>query len=586
MNRRLVEAVNEEAARAQAEKEEAAAIARGEAPSNSARAREQQREILSSPLHQQHLAQARREADVAAGEDARASELRRQQEEEWARRQALEDQQKAALAAQKDQFRQDAFQMQAARRAADQTNLSPVNEYPDAGEDVVQSSRQRSQSGAGAGQEEDPFEAHGGSSATVPLRQGPASLLAHSLDASDEAYLQRSWSLLLKHFDRSRSGGISSRDIGQAFRAMGLDPSSAQLNDFFLRADLDGSGSINYQEFKSYYSALFQSYLRRGLDLGQLKKIFSSFDEDGDRRVTTAEFRHVVKQICPSDTELSQQDVERLTKLADRNGDGVVDFAEFLELIRISTGEQPPSAAVAGMVGAAGDDDRARHELLMSYHAARALTRKIIRAYMPSPMEHLFAYAHMPSTFRPSMLARYQTREEFYPSSILNPVLHCSGMHYEQFQMDPRTTMLRPVPLHASSGTPNVSYLSYHIELEHASGIPLPDVDHRSDIVARRVRVCVLEGGPNNGTPLSNLYICKGEWSPAEEDRWNFQLKFKENDANAFAFKTTAREATVLFELTCLVKKQTGNPAAQQEKKSVGAAAHACEDRIRVCDLQ
>ena len=269
---------------------------------------------------------------------------------------------------------------------------------------------------------------------------------------------------------------------------------------------------------------------------------------------------------------------------------------EFLDLIRTSTAEHPP---ILPSSAEGGDAGRHRHEQLMSYHAARALTRKIIRAQMPSPMEHVLAYASMPSSFRPSMLAGYVRREEFFPSSMLNPVLAPCGLHYEQMQLYPIRGALRQTPLHSATGTPVALYHSYHVELEFASGIPLPaDLAHRGDIVARRVRVCLLSGGlaqhavPVHGgggqaaasaavagtgggggggslggssrvTPLSNLYMAKAEWSAAEEDRWRFDLRFKESDANAFVLKTDARECTILFELTCLVKKQ----GAPVEKK-------------------
>jgi hypothetical protein len=269
-----------------------------------------------------------------------------------------------------------------------------------------------------------------------------------------------------------------------------------------------------------------------------------------------------------------------------------VDFREFLDLVRLSASGHEARPSTSTVVARMGDNpDVARHEQMLAYRAARALTRKIIRAHMPSPMEHILAYAHMPSTFRPSMLARYQSRDEFLPSSIINPVLHCSGMYYEQFQMvrrqrssaavtcvsanralthlssfillsqDPRSKTLRPTPLVSSTGVADPSHTSYFIELDAASGIPLPEVEHRSDIVARRCRVCVLEGTK----PISNLYMAKAEWDASEEDRWRFTLKFQENDWNSFVWKTTKKNCTLLFELTCLVKKQGTNEKMKGE---------------------
>lgn len=126
---------------------------------------------------------------------------------------------------------------------------------------------------------------------------------------------------------------------------------------------------------------------------------------------------------------------------------------------------------------------------------------------------------------------------------------------------DPRTKALRPTPLLPSSGQSDPAHSSYHIELEYASGIPLPDVEHRSDIVARRCRVCILEGTK----PVSNLYMVKAEWDSSEEDRWRFGLKFQENDWNQLVWKTTKKNCTLLFELTCLVKKQGSNEKLKGE---------------------
>jgi hypothetical protein len=222
----------------------------------------------------------------------------------------------------------------------------------------------------------------------------------------------------------------------------------------------------------------------------------------------------------------------------------------------------------------------------MSYHAARALTRKIIRAHMPSPMEHILAYSHMPSTYRASMLARYQSREEFWPSSILNPVLQSSGLCYEQFQMGTGpggAQCLRPVPLISATGAPVAQYHGFHVELEYASGIPLPASAHRSDILARRCRVCILDGSASMGKPLSNLYIAKAEWDPSEEDRWKFGLRFEENSFNEFMFKSDSKECTVLFELTCLVKKQgatTGSTSSLATQNPGKAWDHPTEQNF------
>ena len=47
-------------------------------------------------------------------------------------------------------------------------------------------------------------------------------------------------------FDSDGDGEIAADELGTAMRALGLDPSDEQLQDLFDKADIDKSGSIDY----------------------------------------------------------------------------------------------------------------------------------------------------------------------------------------------------------------------------------------------------------------------------------------------------------------------------------------------------
>jgi len=615
MNEKLVQAVNEEAERARMEEEERRRAA-GDL---------EQGEHEPSPLAQQHFAQARREEEEARLE----MERRRRLEAEAAAAEEEDDsiagRHKRQQAEEKRRLQQqrEYFNRQASLQAAAVRGGKCKEEYGGESKEQVEDTSQ------------DPFAVHD-EQAQQPhqlqqkkrqqqLHLDTTSRLALSLDHSDDVYLHASWKLLLKYLDPHHRGGLALEELGVAFRAMGLDPSPEQLEEFFRLADRDRSGLVNEEEFREYYSKLYQHHLRAGMELGQVQKVFERFDEDGDGRVTIPEFKHVVKTLLQagsagagagSKSNVTQQisaiDVDRLCKLADSNGDGEVDFKEFLNLIRLSAvdTEEPGADAEGGHRHSSqfirpGMDPHsaevARHEQMLAFRAARALTRKIIRAHMPSPLEHLLAFIHMPSNFRPSMLSKFDSEPQTSLAHAIQPVLHHAGMHYTNLQLDPRTLSMRPVPcapLAADQSTEPEPFgehaaQTYHIELEYASGIPIPDVRYRKDIVARRCRICVLEHPADSSErpdqeprPLSNLHIVKAEWEgstkeggvgggaygighhAAAADRWRFALRFNEQDWNVFALKTAERNCTVMFELTCLIKKGTEQGQVEERDPS------------------
>ena len=77
-----------------------------------------------------------------------------------------------------------------------------------------------------------------------------------------------------------------------------------------------------------------------GIDEG-IKKAFNDFDHDGDGTISIAELRHV---LGPGGAlysgHISNEEIDTLISIADTDGDGEIDFEEFVNLIqRISGGD-------------------------------------------------------------------------------------------------------------------------------------------------------------------------------------------------------------------------------------------------------
>ena len=99
-----------------------------------------------------------------------------------------------------------------------------------------------------------------------------------------------------------------------------------QLTNIFSKIDFDKSGAISYTEF---ISALISKeiYFKEA----KLKQAFQLFDKDGDGQITFDELRGILGKEC--NVAFTDQYWKDLVKVADLNGDGFIDYSEFLQLL-------------------------------------------------------------------------------------------------------------------------------------------------------------------------------------------------------------------------------------------------------------
>lgn len=65
-------------------------------------------------------------------------------------------------------------------------------------------------------------------------------------DEEDEDYIREAFRTFLQVFDTDGDETIAADELGSAMRALGLDPSEEDLHKLFDRADIDRSGSIDF----------------------------------------------------------------------------------------------------------------------------------------------------------------------------------------------------------------------------------------------------------------------------------------------------------------------------------------------------
>jgi calmodulin len=126
-------------------------------------------------------------------------------------------------------------------------------------------------------------------------------------------------------FDKDKDGKITTKEIGTILRNLGQNPSEKQLNEMISEIDQDGNGTIDFNEF---IGLIIKKMKEPDLN-DEMIDAFSIFDKDGNKFITSHEMRNVLRKI----KIISDDDIEELVKEADIDGDGQIDYEEFIRMV-------------------------------------------------------------------------------------------------------------------------------------------------------------------------------------------------------------------------------------------------------------
>ena len=144
--------------------------------------------------------------------------------------------------------------------------------------------------------------------------------IASRLDENEIRNLKK----IFEAFDKGKDGQISIDELQQGLTQLKTTHfKPEEIFDLFKTIDADKNGRIDYTEF---LAATLQkhTYLKKEI----LYEAFTVFDKDNSGHITKQELMEVLK------TEKSQEkEIEAYIKAADKNGDGVIDYKEFLSLM-------------------------------------------------------------------------------------------------------------------------------------------------------------------------------------------------------------------------------------------------------------
>ncbi|ESW19158.1 hypothetical protein PHAVU_006G101200 [Phaseolus vulgaris] len=127
-------------------------------------------------------------------------------------------------------------------------------------------------------------------------------------------------------FDKDGDGCINIEELGTAIRSLDENPTLEELQIMMSEVDTDCNGTIEFGEFLN----LMARKMKESEAEEELKEAFRVFDKDQDGYISASELRSVMRTIGEKVTE---EEVAQMVKEADLDGDGLVDYEEFVRMM-------------------------------------------------------------------------------------------------------------------------------------------------------------------------------------------------------------------------------------------------------------
>ncbi|CAO2584154.1 Calcium-binding protein 4 [Lemmus lemmus] len=137
-----------------------------------------------------------------------------------------------------------------------------------------------------------------------------------------------------EEFDTDQDGCIGYRELGDCMRTLGYMPTEMELLEVSQHVKMRMGGFVDFEEFVELISPKLREETAHMLGVRELRIAFREFDKDRDGLITVAELRQAAPALLGEPLEGTE--LEEMLQDMDLNGDGTIDFDEFVMML--STG--------------------------------------------------------------------------------------------------------------------------------------------------------------------------------------------------------------------------------------------------------
>ncbi|XP_053382127.1 calmodulin-beta-like isoform X2 [Mercenaria mercenaria] len=148
---------------------------------------------------------------------------------------------------------------------------------------------------------------------------------------SQERTMEKEIRELFRLFDTNNDRSISAQELGKAMRFLGMSPTQQEVSYAMTTLDVNGNGRIEFQEFYSFMQAEMSKISDGDYTNKEevIRSAFRTFDKDGNGFIEAKELRIAMKKLGES---LTDKELEDMMKQADVDGDGKINYEEFVKM--------------------------------------------------------------------------------------------------------------------------------------------------------------------------------------------------------------------------------------------------------------
>jgi Ca2+-binding EF-hand superfamily protein len=112
-------------------------------------------------------------------------------------------------------------------------------------------------------------------------------------------------------------------------RTLGHNPTKEELDELIKQYDADESGTIDFNEFM----VLMNNKLKEQQEGQELLETFQIFDKDADGYINAEDIKNVRDWVGENRENLDDDLILELIEQADRDGDGKINYHEFVRIM-------------------------------------------------------------------------------------------------------------------------------------------------------------------------------------------------------------------------------------------------------------
>ena len=109
-------------------------------------------------------------------------------------------------------------------------------------------------------------------------------------------------------------------------QSLGQNPTEEELEEIIREVDIDGNGEVDFNEFV----LLMSKRLKATEQEDNLQDAFNIFDESGNGEIVASNLFNVLQKLGEN---ITLEEINEMISQIDINGDGKIDYSEFVQLM-------------------------------------------------------------------------------------------------------------------------------------------------------------------------------------------------------------------------------------------------------------